>query len=63
MTPYNKDTSYLSVASLRSIHIVTFLDELNEMELHAGYIGNSYLEAYTNKKYAVLEVWNSESMA
>ena len=44
------DTYYSSVVSLRSMRIVIFLSELNELELCSGDIGNAYLEAYTKEK-------------
>ena len=44
------DTSYSSVASLRSIRLVTFIAELNKLQLEAADVGNAYLEARTNEK-------------
>ena len=38
-------TYYSSVVSLRSMRMVIFLSELNDLELCAGDIGNAYLEA------------------
>ena len=52
MTNPPKDSVYSSVASLRSIHIVSFLAELNDLELYAADVGNAYLEAYTKEKVA-----------
>ena len=42
--------SYSGVASLRSLRIVCFLAELNNLEITGGDIGNAYLEAYTKEK-------------
>ena len=50
LTTPNGDTSYSSVASLRSIRLVTFAAELNGLELEAADVGNAYLEATTNEK-------------
>ena len=50
LTGPNMDTYYSSVVSLRSMRMVIFLSELNDLELCAGDIGNAYLEAYTNEK-------------
>ena len=50
LTGPNMDTYYSSVVSLRSMRIVIFLSELNDLELCTGDIGNAYLEAYTNEK-------------
>ena len=50
LTKPNGDTSYSSVASLRSIRLVTFIAELNNLDLEAADVGNAYLEATTNEK-------------
>jgi hypothetical protein len=44
------DSVYSSVVSLRGIRILTFLSELNNLELWATDIGNAYLETFTNEK-------------
>ena len=41
---------YSGVVSLQGIRLVTFLAELNEMELWGTDIGNAYLESYTTEK-------------
>eukprot|EP00957_Ditylum_brightwellii_P069233 5256508-Ditylum_brightwellii.AAC.1 len=46
----NIDTYYSSVVSLRAMGMMSFLAELNDMELIAADIGNVYLEAYTDEK-------------
>ena len=43
MTPKPEESVYSSVASLRSLCIVIFLAELNQLELMQGDIGNTYL--------------------
>ena len=43
MTPKPEESVYSSVASLRSLRIVIFLAELNQLELMQGDIGNAYL--------------------
>ena len=50
LTTQSQDTSYSSVASLRSIRIVTLIAELNRLELEAVDVGNAYLEAKINEK-------------
>ena len=50
MTPEPDESVYSSVATLRSLHIVVFLAELNGLMLMQGDIGNAYLESYTHEK-------------
>ena len=52
MTEPPRDSVYSSVASLRSIRVVSFLAELNGLELMAADVGNAYLEAKTKEKVA-----------
>eukprot|EP00957_Ditylum_brightwellii_P053256 4038058-Ditylum_brightwellii.AAC.1 len=54
LTAPPKDSVYSSVASLRSIRLVTFLSQLNDLELCAADVGNAYLEAYTKEKVAFI---------
>jgi Reverse transcriptase (RNA-dependent DNA polymerase) len=44
------DSVYFGVVSIRGFRLVTFLAELNKLELWATYIGNAYLQAYTSEK-------------
>ena len=44
------DSTYSGVVSLQGIRLVTFLAELNDMELWGTDIGNAYLESYTTEK-------------
>ena len=44
------DSTYSGVVSLRGIRIVTFLAELNGMDLWSTDVGNAYLESYTSEK-------------
>ena len=44
------ESVYSSVVSLRSLRIVIFLAELNQLELWGADVGNAYLEAYTKEK-------------
>ncbi len=53
LTPVPLDSIYSGVVSLRSIRIVTFLAELNGMEVWATDIGNAYLEAETSEKVVI----------
>jgi hypothetical protein len=41
------ESVYSGVVSLRGLRIVTFLAELNGLDLWATDIGNAYLEAFT----------------
>ena len=41
---------YSSVVSLRGIRILTFILELNGLDVWATDIGNAYLESYTQEK-------------
>ena len=45
---------YSGVVSLRHLRLVIFLGELNNLELWGAYIGNTYLEAYTNEKLFII---------
>ncbi len=44
------DSTYSGVVSLQGIRIITFLAELNDLELWNTDIGNAYLESYTKEK-------------
>ena len=44
------DATYSGVVSLQGIRLVTFLAELNDLELWGTDIGNAYLESYTSEK-------------
>ena len=48
------DSTYSGVVSLRGIRIVTFLAELNGMELWSTDVGNAYLESYTSEKVCII---------
>ena len=50
MTPEPDEAVYSSVATLRSLRIVIFLAELNDLKLMQGDVGNVYLESYTQEK-------------
>jgi hypothetical protein len=54
LTQLPTETVYSSVVSLRSLRIVTFLNELNKLELWGADIGNAYLEAYTAEKIYIV---------
>jgi hypothetical protein len=47
---------YSGVVSLRSLRLVIFLAELNDLELWGTDIGNAYLEAHTEEKVYII-VW------
>ena len=44
LTPVQLESVYSSVVSLRSVRLVTFLAELNDLKLRGTDIGNAYLE-------------------
>ncbi len=48
---------YSGVVSLHGLQMVTFLAELNGMDLWATDICNAYLEAYTAKKLVIVTQW------
>ena len=48
------ESVYSSVVSLRSLRIVSFLNELNNLELWGADIGNAYLEARTKEKLYII---------
>ena len=48
------ESIYSGVVSLRGIRIVTFIAELNDLEVWQTDIGNAYLEAYTDEKVYVI---------
>ena len=50
MTGPNIDTYYSSVISLRSMHTIIFLAELNDIKIFTGDISNAYLTACTTEK-------------
>jgi hypothetical protein len=47
LTDIPLESVYSSVESLRGLQILTFLAELNGLDLWATDIGNAYLEAFT----------------
>jgi hypothetical protein len=51
LTDPNTDSVYSGVVLLRVIRLVTFLSQLNNLELWGTDEGNAYLEATTNKKF------------
>jgi len=48
------DSIYSSVVSLRGICLLTFVAELNDLEVWATDIGNAYLESYTQEKVYII---------
>jgi hypothetical protein len=50
LTEVPTDSIYSGVVSLRSLRVVMFLAELNEMEHYQADVGNAYLKAYTKEK-------------
>ena len=54
LTDPNKESVYSGVVSLRGIRLVTFLAELNKLEIWGADVGNAYLEATTKEKVYVI---------
>ena len=48
------DSVYSSVVSLRGIRILTFIAELNDLEVWCTDVGNAYLESYTKEKVYII---------
>jgi len=48
------DSVYSGVVSLRSLRIVIFLAELNDLELYGADVSNAYLEAKTKEKVYII---------
>ena len=48
------DSVYSSVVSLRAIRILTFIAELNDLEVWSTDIGNAYLESFTKEKMCII---------
>jgi Reverse transcriptase (RNA-dependent DNA polymerase) len=54
LTDPNTDSVYSSVVSLRGIRLVTFLSQLNNLELWGTGVGNAYLEATTKERVYIV---------
>ena len=54
LTAVPVESVYSSVVSLRCVRIVTFIAELNKLELWSTDIGNAYLESKTNEKVYII---------
>ena len=48
------ESIYSGVVSLRSLRMVVFLSQLNDLEIWGADVGNSYLEAYTDEKLCII---------
>jgi len=48
------DSVYSSIVSLCGIRLLTFVAELNDLEVSATNIGNAYLESYTQEKVHII---------
>ena len=55
------ESIYSGVVSLRSLRMVDFLSQLNDLEIWGADVGNAYLEAYTDESYASLLDQNSKN--
>ena len=48
------ESIYSGVVSLRSLRMVVFLSQLNDLEIWGADVGNAYLEAYTDEKLCTI---------
>ena len=48
------ESIYSGVVSLRSLRMVVFLSQLNDLEIWGADVGNAYLEAYTVEKLCII---------
>ena len=48
------ESIYSGVVSLRSLRMVVFLSQLNDLEIWGTDVGNAYLEAYTDVKLCII---------
>ena len=48
------ESIYSGVVSLRSLRMVVFLSQLNDLEIWGADVGNPYLEAYTDEKLCII---------
>ena len=48
------ESIYSGVVSLRSLRMVVFLSQLNDLEIWVADVGNAYLEAYTDEKLCII---------
>ena len=48
------ESIYSGVVSLRSLIMVVFLSQLNDLEIWGADVGNAYLEAYTDEKLCII---------
>ena len=61
MTDTPMDSIYSGVVSIPGIRLVTFIAELNGLELWATDIGNAYLESVMKERWRSLRDQNSEN--
>ena len=54
LTDVPLESVYSSVVTLRAVRLVTFLAELNDLELWGTDVGNAYLESFTREKVYIV---------
>ena len=54
LTKEHVESIYSGVVSLRSLRMVVFLSQLNNLEIWGADVGNAYLEAYTDEKLCII---------
>ena len=47
------ESIYSGVGSLRSLRMVVFLSQLNNLDIWGADVGNAYLEVYTDEKLCI----------
>ena len=55
------ESIYSGVVSLKSLRMVVFLSQLNDLEIWGADVGNAYLEAYTDEKLCIILDQNSKN--
>ena len=48
------ESIYSGVVSLRSLRMVVFISQVNDLEIWGADVGNAYLEAYTDEKLCII---------
>ena len=54
LTPESIENIYSGVVLLNNLRLVIFLGKLNNLELWGAYIGNAYLEAFSDEKLYIV---------
>ena len=60
LSPEPMENIYSGVVSLRNLRLVVLLGKLNNLELWGADIGNAYLEAFTDEKLYIIQIFKSK---